>query len=337
MKTFVLKFGLLCALVVVVGCDSQTNAQQTPQTPAPPKPQTAKKIETIADSPQLRQTEKSLETAAKPRISLCAAAQNISVRGWQRAEVRALVENRRVNFKIMERDADNKPAWIILQNAEAPTANRQFDECLRGESIEIEVPAGANVTVKSRDADVLIDGIAKVTIKNVNGDVTVRNVAEEIAVSNYSGNVAAEDSSGRIALASFDGNVAAFRLKPNEIGDQLSLSSAGGSVVLRDVQHKNIEAKSLSGEIAVLSRLQRGGNYEFSTQSGSVVLQLPADFGFQIKATMTAGGNFQTDFPVKPAAQTFAGQARTMTCTNGAADTTINLLTFNGFLRVKKK
>lgn len=334
MKTLTLKLGLLCALICTA--EFSVAAQAT----AAPKPPPQKKVEIIVPSePTVQQpTEKAIETVAKPSISLCAAARTVTVRGWQRAEVRALVENRKINFKVMERGEGDKPAWVIIQNAEAAGKNGQYDECFSGESVEIEVPTGARVTIKSRDSNILIDRVAKVMIKNANGDVTLRNISDEITVSNYSGNVAAEDSMGRISLASYDGDIAAFRLRPNEFGDQLSLSSTGGGkVVLRDVLHKNIEAKSLSGEIAVIGSLARGGNYDFATHSGSLLLQLPADFPFAIKATMTAGGNFQTDFPIKPVMQNQPGQARSMICTNGAGDTTINITTFSGLLRLKKK
>ncbi len=337
MKTFVLKMGLLCAVANATGLTAA--AQPKPAIPVQTaKPPAAGKIESAADSlPSGALTEKAIETVARPSISLCASAGQITVRGWQRSEVRALADNRKINFKIMERGADNKPAWIITQNGETAGKNVASDECFSGETLELEVPVGAKVDIKSRDANVLIDSIAKITVKNANGNVTLRNISEEISVSNYSGDVAAEDSSGRISLSSFDGGVAAFRLRPNEFSDALILNSTGGAVVLRDVLHKNIEAKSLTGEIAVTNSLAPGGCYEFTTQSGSISLQLAKDFPFHIKAEMLAGGNFQTDFPVKPAAENFSGRGKTMTYVHGAGDTSISLMTFNGLLRVKKQ
>ena len=336
MKTFVLKIGLLCA-VNAVGLTAA--AQPKPAIPVQAaKPQPAVKIQVSDSLPNSGAlTEKAIETIARPSISLCASAGQITVRGWQRSEVRALADNRKINFRVMERGADNKPAWIMAQNGETATKNAPSDECFSGETLELEVPIGAKVDIKSRDANILIDSIAKITVKNANGNVTLRNITEEITVANYSGDVAAEDSSGRISLSSFDGSVAAFRLRPNEFSDALSLNSTGGAVVLRDVLHKNIEAKSLSGEIAVTNSLAPGGCYEFTTQSGSISLQLAKDFPFHIKAEMLAGGNFQTDFPIKPTTENFAGRAKTMTYVHGAGDTTISLTTFSGFLRVKKQ
>lgn len=340
MKTFVLKLGLLCAAVNSVGL---TTAAQQPN-PALPvqtaKPQPVGKIEPGAVnylSNSNARTEKAIETVARPSISLCASVGQITVRGWQRSEVRALADNRTINFKIMERGADNKPAWIMAQNGETTGKNATADECFSGESLELEIPLGAKVDIKSRDANVLVDSIAKITVKNANGNVTLRNITEEIAVSNYSGDVAAEDSSGRISLSSFDGSVAAFRLRPNESSDALNLNSTGGAVVLRDVLHKNIEAKSLSGEIAVMNSLAPGGSYEFTTQSGSISLQLAKDFPFRIKAEVLAGGNCQTDFPIKPATENLSGRAKIITYVNGAGDTSISLTTFNGLLRIKKQ
>ena len=286
----------------------------------------------------LAQTEKAIETAAKVSVSFCVAAGDVKVRGWERSEVRVWIEGGAAEFKIKERDAQNKPVWLFVTNVAAGAKN--YDECLRGENIEIELPYAAAVGMKSPNSaggNIVIDSVAKAAVSSVDNDVQLRNVTQEMEISSLSGNVAAEDSSGKISIKTFGGDVAAFRLHPNDFSDPLKLVSTSGSIVIKDVTYKNIEAVSTNGELGIYNSLVRGGNYDFNTTNGAVTLQLPADFPFQIRVTMNADGNFQNDFPLKFSTTSVPGQARLMTGANGAGDTSINLTTFNGMLHLKKK
>ena len=285
------------------------------------------------------QTEKAVETAAKVSISLCVASGDVKVRGWERNEVRVWIEGGAADFKVKERDAQNKPVWLFVTNAAAAGA-KNYDECLRGENIEIELPYTATVGMKSPNStggNIIIDSVAKAVVSSVDNDIQLRNVTQEIEVSSLSGSVAAEDSMGKISIKTFGGDIAAFRLRPNEFSDLLKLVSTSGSIVLKEITYKNIEAVSTNGELGIYNSLVRGGNYDFNTTNGAVTLQLPADFPFQIRVTMNAQGNFQNDFPLKFSSTNVPGQARLMTGSNGAGDTSINLTTFNGMLHLKKK
>lgn len=283
--------------------------------------------------------EKAIETDAKVNIRSCVTAGDLIVRGWQRSEVRVLVTGGKVNFKVKQRSAENnKPEALEILGV----MTKGMYGCLKAERIEIEAPYGATLQVesKSQTGDEGIwsfDSLAKVAAKNVNGDILLRNITREIEVSSLQGNLAAEDSSGKITLKTFGGNIAAFRLKPNDYSDTLKLGSASGIVIIRDVKHKIIEAGSTSGGVGIYNSLVRGGNYDFNTTNGSVTLQLPPDFPFHLRATLTGGsGKFQSDFPAcKSAVAT--GQPRLIDCKNGADDTPINITSFDGVIHLKKK
>lgn len=288
------------------------------------------------------QSEKSVQTIDKVSVSFCVAAGDVKVRGWERNEVRVWIEGGNADFKVKDRDAQNKPVWVFVTNVagNSKTQDKNYDECLRGENIEIELPYNAAVSLKSPNpsgGSIAIDSIAKAVVVSIDSDVQLRNVTQEIEVSSLSGNVAAEDSSGKIAIKTFGGDIAAFRLRPNDFSDPLKLGSTSGSIILRDVTHKIVEAVATSGELNIYNSLVRGGNYDFNTTNGAVMLELPTDFPFQLRATMTAGGSFQNDFAVKFNTVSVPGQARLVTGSNGAGDTAINLTTFNGMLRLKKK
>jgi formylmethanofuran dehydrogenase subunit D len=284
------------------------------------------------------QTEKAIETTAKVNVSFCIASGDVKVRGWQRNEVRVWSETGRAVFKVKERDQQNKPVWLFVTNVS--TNPKNYDECLRGEEIVIEVPYTASVGLKSLNSNhgyITIDSVAKAAVNSIESDVELRNVTQEMDISSLSGNIAVEDSSGKIRVKTFGGDIAAFRLHPNDFSDTLKVGSTSGSIIVRDVTHKNIEAVSTNGELSIYNSLVRGGSYDFNTTNGVVTLQLPADFPFQFRATINAEGNFQNDFPLKFNTTSVPGQSRLITGSNGTGDTSINLTTFNCLLRLKKK
>jgi hypothetical protein len=286
-------------------------------------------------------TEKSLSVDANASLSFCVAdADAVFVRGWQRDEIRVLIEGGAIGFKILERGgANNLPVRIKILGFEPKPSAAFQSECLKGERIEIEVPEKASVGVKSPTSEcgnITIDSIAKIKIESIGGNVAVRHIQQETDVLNFSGSIAAEDSSGKFAFKTIGGRIAAFRLKPNDSTDTLKINSNGGSIVLRDVKHKNIEAATTSGELSVINSLSRGGSYNFNTTSGFVWLEMPTDFPFQFRLITTANGRFNTDFPLKISTENNRGQTKVITAANGAGDTPINLTSFSGTVLLKK-
>lgn len=283
-------------------------------------------------------TERAIETDVKPSISFCVAEGTVNVRGWQRGEVRVMNENGgKIGFKVMRRNEQAKPSWLLIQGFDASSAPaRAQDECLRG-SIEIEVPYGSSVNkIKNLDATLSIESVAKVVIESVNGSVRLRDVLDETNVSTLAGDISLEDSNGKIFLKSISGAIAAQRLKPRNIDDGFVANSAMGDVLLQNISHSYIDAKSTSGELVSTGGLTRGGNYEFRTTSGGITLAMPADASFRLTAALSEGGNFRCDFPLKTNSNPVNSPTRLISGTFGTGETNINLTTFNGLLRLKK-
>lgn len=285
-------------------------------------------------------SEKSVLTDAKVSVSFCVAAGEVTVRGWERSEVRAMVDGGAVGFEIKERGEDNKPQWLMIVGFEPKNGVTVYQkECLKARNIEIEVPFGASVGIKTGDNNgesITIDSISKVKIESISNDIQIRNLKQETFVSSLSGNITVEDSNGKFRLKSFEGDIIAQRLRPNEFSDGVEMSSASGSVMLRDVRHKTIDAGSSNGELTVSGALTAGGTYDFDTVGGKIMLELPQDFPFRIKSALVTCEHFKSDFPTK-FNKTVSGQSCYVTGSNGAGETPINITAFNGIVFLKKK
>lgn len=339
MKIYLNKFVLLLALAGAA--NFVAFAQATAKIVCPEE--TAKLVSFVraatTDNPPM---EKAVAADARPTVSFCVSEGSVNVRGWQRNEVRAMVEDGKVGFKIIKRNPENAAAWLTIVGFDPKEAvkpgMKKRDECLSGSNIEIEVPYGTYVDIKSRrDADFKIESVAKTRVDNFNGEVLIRDVREETEVSSLAGNIVVEDSVGKIKLKSFSGNVFGIRLKPLNYSDSLNAKSESGNVTLQDIAHANIEGGSSNSNLNYFGELVSGGVYKFSTVSGGVTMFLPLKSSFQFNATLSAGGSFQSLFPIKTTKQTKPGQTSRFVGTYGTGDATINVTTFSGALRLKKQ
>jgi hypothetical protein len=284
--------------------------------------------------------EKSIMVDPKANISLCVALGNVEVRGWQRDEVRVLAEGGKIGFKIRSRNAENNPnALTILSFEPKPGAPHQ-NECLKAERITIEIPYTAFISIKngsSGGGSISVDSVWKTVVSASSSDVELRNIAFSADVSTNSGNILAEDSSGGFNLRSFEGNIMAVRMRPNEFSDIFKLQNISGNIMLRDVSHKIIEARLASGSMSAMNSFVSGGSYDIQNQAGSMILELPKDFPFQLRATVGVTGNFKSDFLNKFTKEGGASGTSFVTGSNGAGDTPINLLTQTGVIYLKQK
>lgn len=342
MKKYLHKLILLSALASVT--ITAVFAQAKAKTDCPDeKPQlTAFIEEPPAPSEKVNPpVEKAVASDARPTVSLCVTDGSVNVRGWQRNEVRAMVEEGgKLGFKIIKKNSDNAASWLMIvgydtKETHRPGAQRR-QECLSGDNIEIEVPYGAFVDIKSRDADFKVESVAKAKVVNVNGDILISDVREEAEVSSLAGNVVAEDSIGKIKLKSSTGNVYGIRLKPLNDSDPISAKSDSGNVTLQDVAHASIEGASSNSNLNYFGALVPGGTYNFNTVSGAVTLFLPIKCSFQVNATSNIPP-FQGPFPIKWSKQNKPGQTGRITGVCGDGDATINLVSFGGALRFQKQ
>lgn len=184
-----------------------------PQKAAKPNWKTANKVRNESETP----AEKSMSVVSNINISLCVSEGNLKVNGWDRKEVRAFVsEGSQVGFTIVQK------GWIkVLGFDPAVVKESNPDECLSGDSIEIDVPHGAVVNIKSNVSEMMIDSVAKVTIENSGGDILLNNIERGIDARTYEGDVMVGQSSGAMSLSSTTGNITAFDINPSEIGDIL--------------------------------------------------------------------------------------------------------------------
>jgi hypothetical protein len=342
------KSGLLAVLLCMAGV---MFAEAQPKTPAPtPKPgfpttvrppRTDRVFPARPTFPSFgnQTSERSIDVDPNVSIKMCVAQGNLKINGWERNEVRVFVKSGRYpGFRVLEKDEKSKQAnWLqIVNKAPEGTPAGMQPECLSGQEIELDVPINAKMDLTGRSTETVIDSIKKVNVKTAEGDIAIRNITGGINAITYQGNLIVESSEGAIVLETTSGNILAFGVNPGQVGDLFKAKAGSGSVTLQQIEHRQIEASSISGTVSFKGKFLTGGLYNFKTSSGPIRLQIPLKSSFTLKAAYGFGG-FNSEIPLKIDYQTESEGGKNLQGRVGAGDSSINLTTSQGSIVIKKQ
>lgn len=308
------------------------------QPPSPPKPVTRSR----AAAPPKPQNERDVSEraiAVAPNVNVriqCISQARVTVNGWRRNEVRVLVKNGTdVGFKVHEVDPNtNQPVWLLIGRRE--TGTPAPTDCISGDRIDIEAPIGSSFTISGRETEMRIDSLKKINIKNLGGNVALRNISGGITAETFEGDVSVEDSSGQISLKTSTGNILAFGVKSGQIGEALRVSTSNGAVTLQKVEHRQIEANTVSGTILFDGPLLRGGIYGFKTSNGEIRLLLPATTSCRVVAWY-GYGSINSEFPLKTETENITSGGKSFVGKIGTGESILNLTTNTGRIVISKQ
>ena len=283
--------------------------------------------------------EKSIAVDTKVNVSICVSQGKLKINGWERNEIRAFVGGgSAVGFKVQQTSKQNgKPVWVMVvgyDTTKKTTANG--DECLNGADIEIDVPRNAVVNVKNNESETTIESVGKVRVENVGGGIFLNDIAGGVDATTYEGDVTIAKSSGAITLSSTTGNIVAFDLAPSEIGDIFKAHTNSGAITLQNIEHRQLEINSNSGSLKFTGEFQNGGQYKFGTQNGSISLVIPATSSCKINAVY-GYGKFDSEFKLNILTENNSSKTQSIAASMGAGDATLNLTTYSGAIRIRKK
>lgn len=302
-----------------------------------PKPERAAMPEPPPPPERGDNSERALAVDPNVNIQLpCISDARVTVNGWQRDEVRVFIRNgSSVGFKVHEKNPKNgKPIWIVVRKlAGGPSP---MSECISGERIDIEVPTGAVIKMSGRETETRIDSVKKVEIKNLGGNVALRNISGGIYAETYEGDVTVENSGGQIALKTSTGNIIAAEVSPGQVGDVFKAGTSNGSITLQKVDHRQIEANSVSGEVVFNGKFLPGGIYNFKTSEGNMRLIIPTASSCRVVAWY-GFGTMSSEIPMKTITRDVSEGGKSMRAVIGDGDATLNLTTNRGRILIIKQ
>jgi DUF4097 and DUF4098 domain-containing protein YvlB len=281
-------------------------------------------------------------TTATVNVMLTTGAGKITVRGWERNEVQAATKQ--AGAKIVLRKTGAADASAPAARIEVLVSERDESEETNDDSSDVnsnmtlDVPRGATVFLKTEDGDIDVEDVAEVHVESSGGRIDLRRILKATEAASVGGDVTLEDASGRARLSSIGGVVEVKNMRALDANDFLKAKTASGDILLDRVGPAHVEASTITGEVKMMGVLARGGSYTFTTTTGDVTLELPADSSFKLNARVSERGEIDTEFPLayKGPSSSAVMQGH-LSGTYGSGDATINLISISGTIRLRKK
>jgi len=243
--------------------------------------------------------ERSMAADPNVTITLCVMSGEISVRGWDKEEVRAQsADAEQIEFRRIDKAKDiSRPANridVMVLDRTDPGGTK--GDCQALANVELDIPKGATVQVQTRDGNISIVGVAAVYAGSQNGDIEIGHAQRLVEAGSVGGSISLRDSSGRINLSSAGGGVEATNIRATSAEDSFEVGTVSGDIQLDGVSNGKVVAKTVNGNVTMTGPLTHSGRYAFTTMSGDVTLALPPDASFQLNAKVSQSQEIVSDF-----------------------------------------
>ena len=211
-------------------------------------------------------------------VDLSLMSGRIKVTAWDRQEVKVVAtsDNGRLRFSSspsrVSLEVDRRGGDVRFE-VTVPRGTKLALEAISGNISAIGV--GGEIEAQSVSGSVeIVDGTKEVTAESVSGSVSVTNVT---------GNVSAQSTSGSVTVKNVSGEVEA--------------ETVSGHLSVEGVRSSSVRLETVSGAMTYTGSIDAGGRYSFTTHSGVLRLNLPANLG-AVFSVETYSGDIDSDFPV---------------------------------------
>lgn len=256
------------------------------------------------DSQPGQKVERTVAVEPQATITLCVASGTLTVRGWDKAEVRVrsldaqVLELRRIDKPKDPNTPANRIDVMVYEKAVPRVIPGRID-CQAIADVEMEVPAGATVQVQTRDGDINIEGVAAAYAGSQNGDIMIERATRLVEAGSVGGSISLKNSTGRVNLSSAGGGVEAINIRAASVEDTFEVGTVSGDIQLLGVSNPKVMAKTVNGTLTMSGALVKSGSYAFTNMTGDVVLAMPHDASFRLNAKLSEKRLLVSEFTLK--------------------------------------
>lgn len=262
-------------------------------------------------------------TIAFPRdgvVDLRNLSGDITITGWERGEARVQASTARGRLR-----------WRLSSSRITvevePVRGRTGDS-----PIQVSVPAGVRVIARSTSGDVIVRGVSgAVNVSSTSGDIEVVDATDRVELESVSGDVRASRIRGELDAGSVSGEVELDDVE----GRAVRVESTSGDLVLTNVRSPDVSAETVSGDVVFRGPIARGGQYEFHSHSGGVILTVPGTVSARVSVE-TFSGELDSAFPVTLQPDRNRTQSRRLEFVLGGGDARIIAETFSGDIEIRR-
>jgi len=188
---------------------------------------------------------------------------------------------------------------------------------------EVSVPSDCGVVIQNGSGVTRLDG--------VHSDVTLDAESGQIELSNI--------TNAHVHVQTLDAPVTLTNIHSQHV----EVVSSGGKVQMTNVTGHAVTAKTDGGEITYDGDFAGGGEYSLVNHTGNINVNLPATASVDL-AARSLKGTVQNDFPFRPkaaeahpSANSANDKARAFLGTSNSGLSSVQLNSFSGTIRVRKR
>jgi len=268
-------------------------------------------------SPQAQQFDSDTTVSVErgTRLRVHNQGGDIIVKAWDRNQLRVQASHSpRVEITIQTRGA------VVELEARG---RRGFSSALV--DYRVTVPTWMALDLDGMYAEISVDGVrAPVKANTLEGNILVKGGAESVTLSTVNGRIEVSGARGRLEL-----NAVSTGIRVSDVQGDITAETVSGSIDLRRIDAKIVEAQTVSGDVIYEGRVADGGSYSLVSHSGEVVFAMSEGSNATIN-TATASGEVESSFPL----QTERSGRRRQVYRTGSGSATVDLETFSGDIRI---
>lgn len=240
----------------------------------------------------------------------------ISVGSWERDELDV-------------RDEDGRTSLSVRRSGATVRITPDERRGARSTRASLRLPRWVDVSVRSRDLDVWVDGMdGHIDIDNVRGDVWIEDAGGPVRVRTIEGEIdVARATAGVVASSQSD------EVRLREVGGRVEVHSGDGDLLLADIRSSSVRAETQNGDVDFTGTIEDDGSYGFYVHDGDVMVAVPEGADARVRVS-TFDGDFESDFPV--VIERFTG-GREFDFTIGAPRASIVIQVFDGEIRLRRR
>ena len=264
-----------------------------------------------------QQTDTTFSVRPGSRIEVETFGGSITVRGWNRNEVRVQAQHGRRDVI----DINTRGAAVRIE------AEGQMGVA-KDVRFMLNVPRDVSIEASGVQTDIDVEG--------VNGDVEAETVQGNVRVIGGK-RLKLESVEGDLLVAGARGNVQASTVnrgvRVTDVVGDLSLETVNGPIVVQKVQSSNVDAATVNGRIVYEGALRDGGDYSLATHNGTIWVVVPNGANVAVSVS-TFNGELDTTFEIPRFESNARQRSYNFVLGNGRAR--LDLETFGGGINLRR-
>ena len=255
--------------------------------------------------------EKVFSLSKNPCVTITNYTGVVTVKGWQRQEVKVIASNYTRNVEIDTELIGHKVriATHVLDKL-ATTEKARVD-------YQIFVPEESNLDIRSN--------MGTLDVENIKGEIGIEVVEAIVKVRGVSGYLQARSLGSKLTISYASGII--------------QTTTVSGDILFDHLESKSVNANSTLGNISYDGDFVSLGRYTFNTNEGAIMIQCTDQASVEWDAK-TVKGVIESDLPItskKHSSVSRNNERQSLLGTLNRGDATVQLSTFSGKIKIIRK